>query len=60
MQACEEMRLIRPDLKVLFVSGYLRDIFAGSNLSGGNSVFIQKPFSADELLVKVRELLDKK
>ena len=58
--ACQEMRMVRPDLKVLFVSGYLGDIFAGGNVLDENSVFIQKPVSPDDLLARVREILDNK
>jgi two-component system cell cycle sensor histidine kinase/response regulator CckA len=58
--AYDEMRIMRADLQVLFVSGYTRDIFADSNLFDENSVFIQKPVSPDVLLAKVREMLDKR
>ncbi|MDD2308123.1 MAG: response regulator [Desulfuromonadaceae bacterium] len=56
--ACDEMRMLRPGLKVLFVSGYTKDIFTEDNLFDGNSVFIQKPVSPDVLLSNVREMLD--
>jgi signal transduction histidine kinase len=58
--ACDEMRIMRPDLCVIFVSGYTKDIFAESNVFDDNSVFIQKPVPPDVLLAKVRELLDKR
>jgi FixJ family two-component response regulator len=54
------MRMVRPNLKAVFLSGYSRDIFAEGNVLDGNSVFIQKPVSPDELLAKVRDMLDKK
>ena len=57
--ACDEMRIMRPDLRVVFVSGYTRDIFAESNVFDDNSVFIQKPVPPDVLLAGVRKLLDK-
>lgn len=57
-QACDEMRKLRPDLQVLFVSGYTRDIFADGNVFDGNSAFIQKPVAPNVLLLKVREMLD--
>jgi FixJ family two-component response regulator len=53
------MRTVRPNLKVVFVSGYTRDIFTVGNALDGNSVFIHKPFSPDMLVTKVREMLDK-
>jgi CheY-like chemotaxis protein len=58
-QACDEMRIIRPDLQVLFVSGYTRDIFAEDNVFDENAAFVQKPVLPNELLAKIRELLDK-
>ncbi|MDD2733368.1 MAG: response regulator [Desulfuromonadaceae bacterium] len=58
--ACDEMRTVRPDLQVLFVSGYAKDIFADDKALDENSVFIQKPVSPDVLLAKVREMLDKR
>jgi len=58
--ACREMRMVRPDLKAVFVSGYARDIFAEGDALNNNAIFIQKPFSPDDLAGKVRELLDKK
>ena len=42
----------RPTMKVLFVSGYGDSI--GSQAGGA---FLQKPFSTEELAVKVREVL---
>ncbi|HBG06082.1 MAG: hypothetical protein A2075_08745 [Geobacteraceae bacterium GWC2_58_44] len=58
IEACREMRWIRPDLKAVFVSGYAKDIFAAGNALDGNSIFIQKPVAPHELLTKIRELLD--
>lgn len=51
---------MRPDLQVLFVSGYTRDIFAEGNVFEGNSEFIQKPVLPFVLLAKIREMLDKR
>jgi len=58
-EACLEMRKVRPGLKVIFVSGYARDIFANGDMVDGNSAFVQKPVSPSELAAKVREMLDK-
>jgi PAS domain S-box-containing protein len=58
-EALLEMRKVSPELKAIFVSGYARDVFAEGNVLDGNSVFIQKPFSPDEIVAKVREMLDK-
>lgn len=45
-----------PALPVLYMSGYIRgDVFSRDGL-GADTVFIQKPFTADDLLAKVRDL----
>jgi CheY-like chemotaxis protein len=49
---------ISPSVKVLYVSGYTGNaILHGAVLDKGED-FLQKPFSSQELLAKVRELLD--
>lgn len=47
----------RPETKVLFVSGYNDDSIAQLLASGHGYTFLKKPFSQDELLIKVRHLL---
>jgi CheY-like chemotaxis protein len=56
-ELAERLRARRPQLKVLFMSGYpdgQDSIGAGDSASG----FVQKPFTVVELGRKVRELLD--
>jgi PAS domain S-box-containing protein len=57
--AFQEMCLIRPELKAVFVSGYGEVVFAECSSHGGNAMFIQKPFPPVELMAQVRKLLDK-
>jgi len=57
-EACyRELRQIQPDVKVILSSGYNeQDVvnrFAGKGLAG----FVQKPYTSEELLAKVREAL---
>ena len=47
-----------PDLNVLFMSGYLRPSMANSNRERGFEAFLQKPFSPNSMLQKMRKLLD--
>jgi two-component system cell cycle sensor histidine kinase/response regulator CckA len=47
----------RPDLRVLFISGYTNDEVVRRGVSGSDAAFIQKPFTATDLMKKVRELL---
>jgi len=58
-EACyRELRQIQPDVRVILSSGYNeQDVitrFAGKGLAG----FVQKPYTTDELLAKVREALE--
>ncbi len=48
----------RPDLKVLYMSGYPEEIMAKHGLVASPSTFIHKPFTADALLRSVRRVLD--
>ena len=48
----------RPGLKVLYISGYTSDEVVRRGISRQDAAFIQKPFTPEELMRKVRELLD--
>jgi PAS domain S-box-containing protein len=48
----------RPDLKVLFISGYTDDSIFRSGVLEGGMAFLQKPFNLKTLAQKVREVLD--
>jgi FixJ family two-component response regulator len=51
------LRKERPEMKVLFVSGYSDDVFReGWGIAGGLA-FLQEPFSRQVLTSKVRELI---
>jgi PAS domain S-box-containing protein len=49
---------MKPDIKVLFTSGYTADSLDESGLRKGRHEFIPKPFPPDMLLRRVREILD--
>jgi len=60
-EAYEEIKKIRPDIKALFMSGYDHNIINRAGIFDGRGVdLISKPVSPQMLLIKVRELLDKK
>ena len=48
----------QPGLKCLFMSGYTANIITHQGVLDANTNFIQKPFSIQQLAVKVREILD--
>ena len=47
-----------PRLRILFMSGYADSPLLRAGLAQGGAAFLQKPFSADALERRVRELLD--
>ncbi len=49
-----------PKLKVVFTSGYSHEIALTKGLTGGKSVFLQKPYASLKLNRMVRDLLDEK
>jgi PAS domain S-box-containing protein len=58
-EVAAELRLRRPGLPALFVSGYPADAFIDGSAMDVRSGFLAKPFSAPALLLSVRELLDR-
>jgi CheY-like chemotaxis protein len=58
-EAYEEIQKIRPDMKVIFSSGYSRDIIRKKALLENGAFLIFKPRSPFELLRKIRSVLDK-
>ncbi|MFL5462510.1 MAG: PAS domain S-box protein [Gemmatimonadaceae bacterium] len=49
---------LRPDVPILYVSGYTDDEIIRRGMLEPTMAFIEKPFTANALLRKVRELLD--
>ncbi|NTV12318.1 MAG: PAS domain S-box protein [Desulfobulbaceae bacterium] len=58
-EAAEEIRKINPQIKILFVSGYTMDLITSKEFTAAGFAFIRKPYQSRELLLKVREVLDK-
>jgi two-component system cell cycle sensor histidine kinase/response regulator CckA len=52
-----EALAVRPQTKVVFVSGYAEDAFAEHKAAIPNSVFLPKPFSLNELTTVVQRQL---
>ena len=48
----------RPDMKVLFVSGYTADALVHGDLHRADFAFLSKPFSLNTLARKIRTILD--
>ncbi len=52
-----ELRKTRPDLKIIFISGYAEDAFRKNLPEGEKFHFLPKPFSLKQLAVAVKETL---
>jgi two-component system cell cycle sensor histidine kinase/response regulator CckA len=53
----KELRKKRPDLKIIFISGYAEDAFKKNLPEGEDFQFLPKPFSLKQLAVAVKETL---
>jgi len=59
-QLVDQLVSSRPELKVLYISGYTNDEVTRRGISRTDAAFIQKPFTSEDLMRKVREVLDTK
>jgi CheY-like chemotaxis protein len=57
-ELAEAVATLRPDTRVLYMSGYTDDAIVRHGILDDDAFFIQKPFSPDSLALKVREVLD--
>jgi CheY-like chemotaxis protein len=55
----KELQKIKPDIKILFISGYAADILKQKGIENEKINFISKPLRADVLSRKIREVLGK-
>jgi signal transduction histidine kinase len=54
----EHLKLVRPDMKILYMSGYTDDQVIMRGVIDSPYAFIQKPFRSESLALKVRTVLD--
>jgi PAS domain S-box-containing protein len=54
----DRLRIARPETRVLYTSGYADDEVVQHGLVGADCAFLEKPFTRDALIRKVREILD--
>ena len=57
-QLTERFAAIRPKARILYMSGYTDDAVVRHGVVSAGIDYLQKPFSSDALLRKVREVLD--
>lgn len=53
------MTVARPEMKVVFMSGYTDDVVLQHGIRDSQVAFLPKPFTSQELASKVREVLDR-
>lgn len=56
----EQLRPSRPEMKLLYMSGYTHDLVSEHGILDSTTVLLEKPFSIEALLTKVRDVLDDK
>ena len=54
----ERLLAQRPGLKVLYISGYSNDEVLRRGVQGATASFLHKPFTSDDLIRRVREVLE--
>ena len=54
----KSIEALKPGIKTLFMSGYTASVIAHHGVLGKGMHFIQKPFSIEELVSKVREAIE--
>jgi PAS domain S-box-containing protein len=57
-ELAQHLRDARPQLRVIFMSGYTADTVLRQGIAGGEETFLQKPFGVQQLGRIIRETLD--
>jgi len=59
-KVAEAVRLRKPDIKVLFISGHTSEMIGKNDILAESTHFLQKPFNLRSLAEKVRAILEEK
>jgi PAS domain S-box-containing protein len=57
-ELAQRLQPVRPDMRVLYMSGYTDDAIVRHGVLGEGIAFLSKPFTPDALALKVREVLE--
>jgi PAS domain S-box-containing protein len=57
-QLAERLVRVRSDMRVLFISGYVENDVTRKAVSSGWAAFLAKPFTPEEFIIKVQEVLE--
>jgi two-component system cell cycle sensor histidine kinase/response regulator CckA len=58
VELAERLRIDRPNVQVLYMSGYTDNAIVRNGMLGESAAFLQKPFTPEELLRKLRQVVD--
>jgi two-component system, cell cycle sensor histidine kinase and response regulator CckA len=58
LELAQRVLALRPEIKVLYISGYTSNALAQRNMMAPGTAFLQKPFTPDSLVHQVRAVLD--
>jgi len=58
-ELAERLSSLYPEMKVIYMSGYVEDVISHQGILEKGMEYIQKPFTVNDLARKVREALDK-
>ena len=59
-ELADALQKTRPEMKVIFISGYPHEVLAQRGVLDANIHLIQKPFELDYLAGLIRKILDEK
>ena len=57
-ELADQIKRLRPDTRILFISGYTGDALDNSGVLQSGAAFLEKPFSATRLTQKIREVVE--
>jgi PAS domain S-box-containing protein len=60
LELAEQLKAQMPSAKVMYTSGYPSAAIANYGIVPGDLAFIQKPYSPDVLIARIREILDER
>ena len=58
LQLVQELQKKSPTIKILYITGYTDKIIANHGITDGNVNILQKPFTLDQLMTKIEEVLN--